>query len=388
MRSYRVFVSWAGRAVTPYYTGTFDDLSGTGRYMCQAFTITRKMGDNHIGETKVDLVLNDVLPGRYNPKNTASALYGSIRPMRPCKVQGSVDGVTYRDLAYAWLEEGEDDPEIGVNQARFQFRDVTLLLERAEGIIIAATGQTTVGAAIGLILNAIGWDAGLRSLQTGDVIPNFSADGSRNGLQLIEDLLKVDLGYFYHSRQNIVTYVDRYEPGRRASVGTFQSAKAAIPGVSLSTVKNRATGQKEGSTDQTYSDATSITEFGYGDHSKVESPYFRDDNQALSWAKWQVIQTKDPGSPFWAFDVSEGPTGYLDAILQAEFLDKATISTAGLVNQTFTIKDMTHYAGSGQLHRTSWVLAEIPGTVPALVGVATVAPDSPATWGPYARVVY
>jgi hypothetical protein len=372
------------------FGGAYDYVSAPlGRYQATDFTVSRKVGSNHIAIGKMDLTLDDTYPGRYNPKNPTSPLYGLIRPMRPVKLQATVDGVTY-DLFHGWLVESEDDTDVpgGDGEARFQFQDFTIWLEREENITIASTGPISVGEAIGLIHDEIGWiDPLKRSFQEGDMLPDFSLD-DKNALEAIADLLKVDLGHYYISREGVATYIDRYEPARRASLGTFEAAITAVPGTSLNSVKNRATSTKEGSTPQVFYDESSRQEFGFADHETVTSPYFNDDAHAASHAAYRVSQTKEPIASVWTFQVSEGPEGYLEAMVAGDMLDKPTINTIGMTNQAHYIMELTHRASAGRLQRTDWRLQEAPANQPAFVGQATVAPNDPAQWAGYRRIVY
>jgi len=375
---------------TPSYVGLYDVVSHDDRpYQALGFTCTRKMGDNHIGVGKFDLTLHDVWPGRYNPKNPDSELAGLIRPMRPLRARATLDeGASYHDMMHGWLLESEDDPDYDAGQARLQFQDLTIWLEREKNIVIPSTGPIYVGEAIGLVHDAVGWvNPAFRSFQQGDLLPDFSADG-QDGITIIAELLKVDLGYYYVSRAGVATYVDRYDWARRASLGTFAAANTAIPGTSLSSVRNRATSQKEGSSEQTYYDEASKNEFGFSDHDKVTSPYFEDDAHAARHAAYRVGQTKEPVSPMWSFEVSEGPAGYLESMLVGDFLDPVTISTIGMTDQGYTIQELVHKAEAGKLHRTDWRLKEVPVNAPGFVGSMRIAPSDPAQWAGYERIVY
>src|SRR3990167_7986748 len=221
---YRAYIGWAGRdagvfrvgvstvapavdtlgydrigySFTPSYTGLYDEITQEEIYMATDFTITRGRESpfsNMVAGTCV-VNLSDKWPGRYNPKNTASPLTGLIRPMRPCKVQGSWDdGVTWEDLFHGWLEEGSSDPEMGNNKATFSFKDLFIWLDQNPGeMVIATTGPIYVGEVIGLILDLIGWtNPVMRSLANGTLLNDFSADGTKSGLELIGEILQIDL---------------------------------------------------------------------------------------------------------------------------------------------------------------------------------------------------
>lgn len=417
MAVYRVKIGWAGRNAgvfqvgnvaskiapavgsvgyakigypyTPSYVGTYDDLSGTGRYMCSGFDVTRGRDDEfaQMAAGQATIRLNDVLPGRYNPKNASSPLFGLLRPMRPCLIQGSVDGITYYDLFHGWLEELSDNPDFGVNEATLTFKDLFLWFDRAKNITIPSTGPIYVGQAIGLVADQIGWvNPAKRSLQLGTLLPDFSAVPGPSGLQIIAEMLEIDLGTCFISRQGVLTYYDRYQTARMASLATIAAASGSIPGVSLARVKNEITVTRTGGVPQYFENTASVNEFGDSAWESIDSRYLATDGNAASLAQFKVARGKEPVAPNWAFTVSEGPAGYLASILQADLLGRYTIPTNG-VNSDYHIQKITHAAGpGGELFKSTWVLSERVANQPFLVGRGKIAPTI-ASVG-YDRVPY
>lgn len=381
-----------GYPFTSSFGGLYDNVSGPDTYSIIDFRVTRGREDRWAGVIagECSATFSDKLPGRYNPENTASVLWDPVagrslvRPLRPFKLVSVLeDGVTEEDLFYGWLDESQDDPDRGSNRASFNFKDLYLWLD-GDNPVIAPTGPIYVGEAIGLILDWFDWtNPLLRSLANGLLLPDFSADGTRSGTQLIGEILTVDLGIFFHSRKNVATYYDRYEYSRRVSLGQFQASKQVIPGVKLSTVRNRITVEYDGGVagPQTYEDTISREEFGPRAWSDVKSTYFGSDAAALIYGQYKVAQSKEPMAPLWTYTVSEGLPGDFDKIARMDLIDRLTIGT-----RDYHVEKLVHQGAEGLLFQSDLTLSRRPDNLAALVGHATVAPavDTPG----YARVAY
>jgi len=360
----------------PNYGGAYDTIADD-KYGILNFGLTRGRDDQFANMLagQLEVTFNDVWPGRYNPKNPSSPLFGDILPMRPCCFDATLDGgSSWIQLFNGWLAEVGSDVDVG-GSAKFTFKDLFLWLERAKNVTIAPTGPTTVGAVINLCLDAVGWPATLRNISTGSSIDDFSLSQGTSVLTALAELLQVDLGYFFHSRDGYATYWDRYEMARKVSIGTFQIAKDANPGLSLDNVRNTATATKTGGVQQYWEDTESVNAYTANAWDDVESPYFLNDNDALGFCQMKVAMGAVPAVPVWTYTVQEGPSGYLPLILQAEFLDRVSIDAYGQVGDYY-VQKMVHRGEGGALHQTDWTLSEKPFSNPFLVGVSTIAPAS------------
>lgn len=111
----------------------------------------------------VELLLdNDA--GLYSSRNAASPLYGYIKSGRLLDVDVTYGGTTY-DIAAAYSNEPEEQPLLGQRSVRIYALDG---LGRAGAAKVYTDMYTAIGihTAIGYVLDAIGWPAGLRSLDT------------------------------------------------------------------------------------------------------------------------------------------------------------------------------------------------------------------------------
>lgn len=414
--SYRVRVGWAGRDAgvarvgsarvsptspsqwvgydrigypfTPSFSGVYDDITTD----VVAVRVRRGSDDGlaQVSQGEFDVIVADPA-GRYNPSNPASPLAaaGLLRPMRPCSVEASLDsGQTWHGLAYGWLESIEPDPRS--RQATLHFTDIfSWLRQGAAKPVIASTGPTTTGAVIGMILDAVAWtNPAMRSLDTGVSIPDFSADGSRDALSLIEDLLVVDPGgRFYQRGDGVVMYRDHYRLSRDRSPSVAVSDVVAnvSPGVSLGLVRNRQRVTRTGGAAQVYDDQASQQEFGVREPGAIETPYLADDGSALALARYLVGKGAEPRGLVWSctLPASAAP---ISASVDLGCVVDVSEDAAG-TRGVFVVERVELALLPGQI-QASWGLSELPAQLDALVGTSTVAPDDPSQWTGYDRVAY
>lgn len=388
---YRVRVDWGGTTTfarvgfavvgtakvfagtpTELFTGMFESAYSDVTEEVTSGKIQRKVGTDGICEGQLDLTLTDSWPGKYNAKNSASPLNGLILPGTRGEVQVSFDGGgSWEPLFGGWLDETESEPDYGQNQGRLHFTDLAYLNRAIDAI--PSTGPTTVAAALGLIHDAIGW-TGDRDFQGDTPLADFSTDGTGTARDAVANLIKVDLGTYYVSRDSVATYVDRYEYARRASFGTFEAAGQAVPGVSIATIVNGASATGPSGTPQVYEDSTSRYKYGRlnDQQGDVSSDWFANDAAALGNATWRVITQKDPVGPYWQFQPIPENDANLEAAVTAEVLDVATISPIGMDPEDQQVQWITHDFGGGAAHITTWRLREKPAVDPIIVGTGRV----------------
>lgn len=112
---------------------------------------------------------------RFSPRNTASPIYGSIKPARPVKISRTIGGVTYV-LFYGHTDDSPINPDTAAKTASMTMVDA---LADFRGLKISTPLYSGIrsGAAIGYVLDACGW-AGGRDLDYGaTIIPYWWEDG-------------------------------------------------------------------------------------------------------------------------------------------------------------------------------------------------------------------
>ncbi|MGH2962309.1 MAG: hypothetical protein ACRDL3_08970, partial [Solirubrobacterales bacterium] len=252
--------------------------------------------------------------------------------------------------------------------------DLFVWLERAYPII-AATGQTTTGAALGLILDAVKWtEPAMRRLDPGDTIPDFSSDGTDTALTLIAKLLEAERGVVFIDKDGVAVYEDRNAWATKTKRVTIDAAMRALgPGFSLETVKNRARVTREGGVQQEYVDQPSADEFGYADHPELTSPYLASDEQALDLATYLVNRTKDPVGPLWQLEIDARSPELLDAILTIRLQDwievvQAPSGTAG----DYIVEQIVEELDERGLHKATYTLSERVAFQPFTLGTSLI----------------
>lgn len=342
------------------YGGPYDDVTA----QATDFKITRGRASKHdkVAAGRMELHVQDpVLPiwggQMFNPKNALSPIFGQIVPMIPGKLEVEIAGIWY-DLFHGWLNEEESNLEIGDRTASFVFFDMLSWLER-NWPVVAATGETNTGEAIGLILDSMLFTGpSFRNLQVGDTIPDFSAGGSAKASDLVSKLLEAERGIFFASRSGVATYYDRHNPDRVSSKGQITVTGSSSPGTSADNVRNRARVTREGGVQQEWLDQDSVDRFGYSDWPEVSTPYLNSDTEALGLAKELVRQGKDPISNLWSFETAGVDETTLQLLATLELQDKVELTQAQIGGE-YIIENITHTGSGGSWMKTNYVLSDI-----------------------------
>lgn len=309
-----------------FFGATFSDVSEDA----DRFRIRRGrsdlLGPMRAGE--LELVLSD-LDGDYNPLSSSSplaALDPGFQPMRPVRVK-SLLGATERTHFAGWIRRADFDPE--TRSCSIHAQDLFLWLERARPEITA--GATTVGEAIGRVLDAIQWtEPTLRDLATGDTLGStFEADGTKTALQLIAELLEFDRGVFYIRGDGTAVYEDRHARSSRRtpSVTLTDVLVTSSSAIDLDALVNRIRVAKTGGVEWVKADLTSIAAYGLSEGTPIASPYLQSDETAASLAAYLIEQLKDPQPPV-AFEQDE--PAQLDDLLGLELQDLVELDTGDL----------------------------------------------------------
>lgn len=370
------------------FMGEFDDV--TDDTIVWTTTVGRNDDLSQVQSGTCTLTLRDKGDGHYNPENVASPLYGDMRPMRPCKIEAFFDG-EWHDRYYGFIRTIQFKTGQRIGQCSIELNDLMMWLDtgssdHGSGIanpVIDRVTNPTVGQCIGLVLDAIGWiDESMRSLEPGDTIPWFQADGTVSGLQLIENLLAAVGGYFYIDRSGRAVYEGRETRYLRASIGTIQNTMSEIsPGVTIDRVQNQWTAVRQtddgmgGLTDgtpQVTRDEPSIDEFGLRDPGPISSPYFPSDTFAKNYTEWGLIRTREPSSPIWSLTLDYRTHAQMAAIVASGFgqritLDAEKADTAGDYIIEQIVETVTR---ADRNHRADMVLSRRDDTlVPFVIGV-------------------
>ena len=303
--------------------------------------------------------------GLLNPENTGSPIYSVLQDrLHPVRLRGTVGGVTY-GIYYGWIRRSVWQPGGRKGTAQLECVDLFWWLERANPVI-AATGPTTTGAAMGLVLDAIGWtDPLARALDTGDIIPDFTADGTKTALQLIQDLLEAERGVFFIDGDGVATFRSRLTRVQMTSVATIVNpANSLSPGVDFESVRSRVTVTRTQNAYQAIAlDDTARRKVGFADET-LETAYLPSDTQADDLAAWLLSQLKLPREPIYETTLDNRSTAFLTQIMARELVDRITLTTdRGNVNGDFHIDSLEHRI-SRDSHTMRWLLSRATTLVP------------------------
>ena len=305
--------------------------------------------------------------GKYNAANPSSPLYGLIAPSRPMRVRVRYLGVDYV------LWDGVTSEVVAAPSKADPFATISGvdLFERLaqEEPVIPLVASTTTGAAIGMILDAVGWWGGRRQLVTGDEIINFSADGTTKALDVINSLLDHEGGIFFMSADGDAVYMP-YQGAQTVSA-TVTSTNLVTPGVSIDTIYNRAQVTAGQGAQQTFIDGASVSKHGPRDvpGSPITAQWLPDEAAAAVLA--QRLVTVGQTEAVWGLTLQKGDlTSPAEQAVYANMLsldigDRITLNDPSSGSQgDYSIEGITHTIQSGGLdHETTWVLRMRPVNV-------------------------
>lgn len=349
------------------------------------------LGPIQAGSVDIEIVDTD---GRFNPKSTGSPLNGKVKSARPVKVEMSVDdGASWKLRFYGWSDEHKSDPR---NKRSFiHASDMIEAILANEYPVIPSMGSTTVGAAIGAVLDWCEWsNPTMRSIAAGDQIPDFTADGSKTARSLVEELIVIDPGgAFFQDVDGVVVYEPRYVKAAKAVSSTLNNEMIAIaPGQRLRDVVNvqGVLREAEGAELQTAEDPASRGEYGRRQGSQINTLYLNTDPEARALAAEIVRLRADGIDAIYALPLANKNAALLDILANRDLQDRVSLieSLHGTSDEYIIESIEERVSDGGTIHRTSWKCSDAPDTVPFRVGVSLIAPDDPGSWGGYHRIVY
>ena len=317
--------------------------------------------------------------GKYNAANQAGPLYGLLVASRPMRVYVVYKGVTYN----LWTGVVSEIVAAASKASPYASISGTDLLERLsqEEPNIANVPSTTTGAAIGMVLDAVGWFSSRRSIAAGDPIVNFGSNSGQaqdsvvsiNGvvtiipaavkaLDLINQLLDHEGGVFFIDADGNAVYQDFI--GETSVSGSVNSTNLVAPGVSISTIFNRAVVTASTGAAQEYLDGTSASKYGPRDapNTPLTAQWLPDEASAAALAARLVIISQT--EPVWNLTLQRGDlsvpanqTIYTNMIsLDIGDLIAVNDPDSGTVGNC-TIEGISHTIQSGGLDfETTWVL--------------------------------
>ena len=348
---------FAPQPFTATYLGPYDDPSDM--LASAEVTIGRDSNLTWLPASSAQITLRDPL-GLLNAENVDGPLYSALLSdrMHPITLEG--DGFP---IFSGWIRQITWEPTKRKGYAHLDCVDITYFLNKAYPII-AATGATTTGAAIGLILDAIDWtDTGSRDLDVGDSIPDFSADGSATALSLIEGLLECERGTFYAAPNGVATYRDRSWRQMLDSVALIEDEMSFVaPGVDFDAAITRArvTRTQSGYIAEANAPANDQRKLGWNDLPPIETPYLIADAGADSLADWLVWVLGQPRPPMHELALDNRTAYQLYQILARAFGERITVSSAQTGQSgDYHIEQIRHSIGGTPRHVCNLLVSRV-----------------------------
>ncbi len=270
-------------------TPTWTDVSAYVR----AFTTDRGrssvLGQFNAGTAGLTLDNRD---GRFDPNNTSSPYSPNVLVGVPIRIRATHSVTTYdvfRGTVEGWPLSYPEKGKDGVVEVPCVDGFKLLALHDLGGNTYVAEDTN---ARITAVLDDVGWPAAARDLGAGvGSVQAFTPD-STDALTHLLAVAEAEVGAFFIAGDGDATFHNRTQfSGSPASQGTFGQGggelKYADIGLSYDDdyLWNDVRVTREGGTEQTASDATSITAYGRRVLSKTGQPN-ADDNQALNAAEW------------------------------------------------------------------------------------------------------
>lgn len=242
--------------------------------------------------------------GDWNPDNTSSPYFGKILPMRQVRIHTNYGGNTYylftgfiTSWDWNWSDQSADYALVTI-----QLIDAFRMLQLSNITTVAGAATNDLpGTRIGEILDQISWPTSLREIYPGDVELQNDPGTLRNALAACQNIETTDLGAFFIAPNGYVTYLSRAQLAILAAgtATTFDDDGTDISYQNLDVnldeteLANQVTFARLGGTDQTVSDATSISEYFL--RSYYQSGLMMKDNaSALAQATSVLNYRKDP----------------------------------------------------------------------------------------------
>ena len=301
------------------------------------------------------LVLKNV-DGRFYPFDTGSPYSPNVRVATPIRVRTTHAATTrplFRGHVADWGNPYPTDAD--------ELTDVALI-ENGERLarkrITATLPAASTDDRIGDVLDAAGWPAARRDLDAG-VADLLAIDADTDALTLIRDAAKTESGDLFFTAAGDVRFTNRlFASGGISPAATFGPAGADLTYIDVSVdynddlLFNEATIGAAGGVVATYSDATSVANYG-----PVTFEFSADTmppNEAADVARWAVERFKDVAARIsgLVLDPAGDPTNLWPVALALDLRSvidvKVTFPGASVtLTQTVSVEQVSHSFEAG-----------------------------------------
>lgn len=150
--------------------------------------------------------------GDFNPQNTASPYYGYLNPMRKVQITATYSGVTYPIFSGFITGYSTTTPKFvgDVVYTTITAVDAFRLAQNAQiSTVTGATAGQASGTRIGKILDAIGWPASMRDIDTGLTTMQVDPGTPRTALEAMQTVELSEYGSLYVDATGSFVFQDR-----------------------------------------------------------------------------------------------------------------------------------------------------------------------------------
>jgi hypothetical protein len=306
--------------------------------------------DKYLSGTATVRIIDET--GAWNPQNTSSPYWPNLVPLRSIQISANYSGVNYgifKGYITEYLYTYPKDQEIGYVDLICSDGFKLLFNSNVTTVTGQAAGQDT-GTRIDKILNTVGWPASQRSIQTGNTLCQADPATTRTGLTAIQTAEFTEQGAFYVDKSGNAVFKNRqfvYD-AQSATPTKFSNATGSTDinyaGIVFAhddkTIVNQATVTRIGGTAQTFSDATSVSQYFL--HSVTANDMLmQTDANALALATAYVTTRKDTTIRIESITLDLVTLGYgagIVAALDLDYFDTMEITNVNVSGTTIVKK--------------------------------------------------
>ena len=304
--------------------------------------------------------------GYFNPMNPASPYYNLLTPMRKVQITASYGTKTYPIFAgYITSYSTTTPKDVGdVVYTTINAVDGFRLAYNAQISTVATTpaGQTT-GTRIGKLLDAIGWPASQRDIDTGQTTVQADPGTARTGLAALQTIESTEYGALYMDALGNFVFQDRNltsssvtgTPTVFNDNGTGIAYNNALWKLDDTLVFNKATVSRVGGTPQVASNQASIDKYFLHSYNE-QNLMMETDAEALNNALAYVASRQDTSIRCDAITLDLYTDNYnagIVAALDLDYFDPVTVTTTQPGSSTLT-KTLQVFGISHDIKPNAW----------------------------------
>ena len=304
--------------------------------------------------------------GYFNPMNPSSPYYNLLTPMRKVQITASYGIKTYPIFAgYITSYSTTTPKDVGdVVYTTITAVDGFRLAYNAQiSTVASATAGQTSGTRIGKLLDAIGWPASQRDIDTGQTTVQADPGTARTGLAALQTIESTEYGALYMDALGNFVFQDRLltsssvagTPTVFNDNGTGISYNNALWKLDDTLVFNKATISRIGGTAQVASNQTSIDKYFLHSYNE-QNLMMETDTEALNNALAYVASRQETSIRCDAITLDLYTASYNSGIIAAlglDFFDPVTVTTTQPGSSTLT-KTLQVFGVSHDIKPNAW----------------------------------